>query len=325
MDLLLSLDPERAGRAEQLRAQQPLRVELNLHGVGARLDTNSAYLADHLRVGYGYFESPGATEPEILLLAVEADPPPDQARQLETLLPGRKDAMHFLIPSRDGPIFLFRQRSLLAFYTVTALFGQAVRRLHPRFACLHAATVAQGGRGLMLCGAARCGKTVLTALLLQRGVEYCSDDVTLLARDSLTVAPFPRAINVREEYERLVSPLLARARSLRRLEVAEERRLMADLALSVPDSVEPRVLCFPRYGEGQRARLEPLSPATALVTLMHHRFHPWGSPDGLDPGADLDTLSELAERTRACSLVFSDVEEAATLLESLLSEPPEHL
>lgn len=317
MHLLLALDAARATRARELAARQVLQVQFDFYGVKVQVHTNSSYLADHLRLGYGFFEVRDGGAPHLSLLALEASEA-HYAESVETLLPGREAGDHILVPMQMGLIFVLRGRSLLAFYTVTTLFGQVVARLRQRFVCLHAATLAHEGRGLILCGGARCGKSVLTVLLLEQAVGYTSDDVTLLTRGRLEVVPFPRAINIRNDYLPLVAPLLARARRVRRFHVADQERLLVDVAHEVPDKVEPWVICLPRYEPERKAEIQPLSPAVALAGLMHHRFHPLGHPFDDHIADDFETLSRLISQVSCFSLVFSDPVKAALLLKELL-------
>ena len=322
MNLLLTLDAERARRARELGPRQHLHVRLDFHGVATRLDTNSSYLADHYRLGYGFFEAPPppAGEPHLSQLALEAGGP-RYRESFETLLPGREDREdneHLLVPMQSELIYLIRGLPLLAYYAVNTLFGQVVSLLRDRFACLHAATVSRDGDGLMLCGAARCGKTVLTVLLLQQGLKFSSDDVSLLERDSLEVLPFPRALNIREEYAEIAAPVLESARRVRRYGVADQVRLLADLAQPAPDNVEPRIVCFPRYLPGRETNLQRVPPAEGLVTLMRHRFHPPPPQPREHDASDFEALSRLLGRADCFKLVFSDPVEASKLLGDLV-------
>ena len=192
MDWLLKLDAARNVRARRLVPRQPYHVGLDFHGVTAVLATNSQYLVGHIRLGYAYFESSPAESPDVTLLAIEAGEEGFEETS-RALLPNRTTPENVVISMESELIFLLRDRPTTAYYTTMNLFGGVVIRLRRRYTCLHAATVSYQNCAAILCGAARCGKTSLTVEMVSRGLDYSSDDVTLVDRDALVVAAFPRA------------------------------------------------------------------------------------------------------------------------------------
>jgi hypothetical protein len=305
MHLLLTLDPDRAVRGQVLASEQPFQVGLNFHGVSVRLATNSRYLTEHVRLGYGYFEVPVVKSPCISLLALEAGEDGFDT-SFDFLLPGRSNRNHVVMSLEGELIYLIRDRETMAYYTTMNLFGSVVALLRQKYACVHAATISRGERGVILCGAARCGKTSLTANLITQGFDYSSDDVTLLSRETLQVAPFPRAINVREECHEMTPVLLAGARRIGRFRIADQERLIVDLGRPVPGSVVVTGVCFPRFCPDESTELRPLEKAEAFTGLMQNRFHPMGERIDTEIAADFDSLGKLAERCVCYSLVFSD-------------------
>ena len=271
-----------------------------------------------MKLGYGYFETNENSEPEISLLALEAGEANDE-EDFKSLLPGRSVEDHVLVPLELELIYLLHSRSLLAFYVTNTLIGQVMASLQNRFACLHAATASRDGRGLMLCGAARCGKTVLSLLLLQNGFALSSDDVTLVSRSSMKVVPFPRAINIREEYAELVGPILEGARRVRSFSVADQERLLVDTAQPAPNKVGVNFVCFPSYAEGRETELHQVSPAEGLVALMQNRFYPLGNELPDYEAVDFEMLSRLLVQVSCFRLVFSDPKEACQALLDLVS------
>jgi len=317
--LLLTLDAGRAACARALVPQQPFHVGLDFHGVTAVLATNSGYLVEHIRLGYGYFEAQPAEKPDITVLSLEDGKEHFEA-SFVSLLPGRKVQHNVVVPLEGELIFLLRDRPSMAYYTTMNLFDGLVVRLRCYYTCLHAATVSSDARAVILCGAARCGKTSLTANLVARGFDYSADDVTLLERKGLAVAAFPRAINVREEYQELAPVLLAGARRIGRFKIADQERLIVDLGRSAPESVAPSIVCFPRYRPSQPTELRRLDEAEALVGLMQNRFHPLSDQLDSNIAADFDTLGRLVERCACYSLLFSDPMAASNLIAEHLLE-----
>lgn len=317
MHLLLSLDKKRAVRSTEIEDKQPIHVDFNFHGVKVRIHTNSSYLTDHLKLGYSYFETHFNGNPHISLLALEGGKP-HYNKSIKTLFPEREVKDHILVSKQLKLIFFLKTQPLFAYYTVKALFGLMISFLRERFIGLHAAALVYKGNGMVLCGAARCGKTILTTLLIEQDLSYSSDDVTLVDRKSLKVVPFPRALTVRVEYERLISPLLVRARQVQRMKVADQERLLVDLKHPVPGEVEPKVICLPKYESGFGTQLIPISPGIMLVALMNHRFHPLVGSLEDDDSEDFEMLSNLVDRTSCFKLTFSDPVEASSVLKDII-------
>jgi hypothetical protein len=138
--------------------------------------------------------------------------------------------------------------------------------------------------------------------------------VTLLDHETLRIAAFPRAINVREDDLEMDPALLADARRVGRFGIADQKRLMVDLGLQVPESMTPRILCFPRYSEDEQAGLHRMETADAFVGLIENRFHPLGDLGDAEIGKDFDTLGRLAEQCACYRLTFSDPKDASRLI-----------
>src|SRR5581483_900707 len=66
--------------------------------------------------------------------------------------------------------------------------------------------------GLLLPGGSGCGKTTLVAALVAAGYQYCSDDLTTVARDSLLLYPFAKSLCIKAG---AIEPLAARYPALR--------------------------------------------------------------------------------------------------------------
>jgi hypothetical protein len=323
VNVLLALDPQRAARGRDVFSRQPYEVRFDFQGVTAGVATNSRFLVDHLRLGYGSFEASKANSLEVAILGLEAGTDGFE-RSFATLLPGRSAREHVVVPMQGELIYLLGDRASLAYYTTMNLFGGVVARLRERYTCLHAASVSRRQRGVILCGAARCGKTSLTATMILQGFDYSSDDVTLIERESLEVAAFPRALNIREESPELSPALIAGARRIGRFAIADQERLIVDLGRPMPASVEPVAVCFPDYSTDALAEVRPVTKAEALLQLMRHRFHPLGTHADSALAADFDALGRLAEHCACYALTFSDPVAASQLIARELLETDCH-
>jgi hypothetical protein len=72
---------------------------------------------------------------------------------------------------------------------------------------IHAASLSHEGEGLILTGPSGAGKTTLCLALLGRGLGFLSDEYALSLPDARTIAPFPRAPQVRAGTPELVPEL----------------------------------------------------------------------------------------------------------------------
>ena len=68
----------------------------------------------------------------------------------------------------------------------------------PNLVHLHAASVARGGRAVVLAGRSGDGKSTLTAKLMQAGWEYVTDEQVTLDELDRNVIPYPRPLTLRQ-------------------------------------------------------------------------------------------------------------------------------
>jgi hypothetical protein len=152
---------------------------------------------------------------------------------------------------------------LYSMLTVSAamLLGRLGRAL------LHAAAVVTpAGKGWLLAGDARSGKSTTCVNLVQEGWDFLSDDQVVLYRnatiDSLCIEGWPRPFHVDEGWEE---------------GTPRERRLELDpFGLGTGEWRRTAVLggaLFPRVRAGEPTVLEPAAPADALAGLI--RQSPW--------------------------------------------------
>jgi hypothetical protein len=78
-----------------------------------------------------------------------------------------------------------------------------VLSLIPNYHVMHAGVVAWGEKALLLCGETNRGKTTLTLGLVRAGWKFLSDEIAFIDLARCSVAPFPRAIGMRENSIRM--------------------------------------------------------------------------------------------------------------------------
>ena len=83
-----------------------------------------------------------------------------------------------------------------AIETLRLLIKQYVAEFAPHRVFVHAGVVAIGGRGVLIPGRSRSGKTTLVAALLRAGAVYYSDEYAVIGTNGL-VRPFPQPLGMR--------------------------------------------------------------------------------------------------------------------------------
>lgn len=152
------------------------------------------------------------------------------------------------------------------------------------FLQLHAATLAWCGggsnvlAGLILAGVSGAGKSTLTAGLIAAGWRYYSDEFALIEPSSGRLHAFPKAPCIKQGsfpiIERLGLPMYGRGHYVKALKGPVG---YVDLARMTTPTVTPpgpvRLVIFPRYIPGAKARLEPISRAASVMELASTAFN----------------------------------------------------
>ena len=115
----------------------------------------------------------------------------------------------------------------------------------PNLVHLHAASVARGGRAVVLAGRSGDGKSTLTAKLMQAGWDYVTDEQVTLDEFDRNVIPYPRPLTLRQGVWHLFEGIGGerRADDYHRVETT-----LAELgATAAQHPVEPVLLLAPQY------------------------------------------------------------------------------
>jgi len=173
----------------------------------------------------------------------------------------------------------------------------------------HAAMVASGDCGVMLCAPRECGKSTLTAYLVTQGFEFLADEPAFLHLDTWSVSPLQLPISLKEgswhalrkHWPQLdVAPVHSRSDGTRvRMVYPPHERC----------SSRPRRLTqivFPRYAPSSSEEMESLAPIHTLrllseggVLLAKHFTR-----------ADFEALLRFVLRTPAYRIQYASLEEA---------------
>ncbi len=183
----------------------------------------------------------------------------------------------------------------------------AVMLRAPELYYVHAAVVELAGRGVVLPGLSRAGKSTLALAFVAAGAGFLSDELLAFDPAAGVARAFPRAIKIRDAcVERF--PLLAD-----RFVGHGEGRFLPFSALD-PDVAYPATaiaaIVLPRWsGEGGATELRPVSRGDALLELAASSLN-----FGTHRARSLDCLAQLVQGTRAFALAWNDPHEAVRLV-----------
>lgn len=139
-----------------------------------------------------------------------------------------------------------------------------------RYLLLHAATVEQGGRALLLTGLSGSGKSTLAAWLGERGWRLMGDEFALLDPETGLLHPFPRAVSLKNEAIAVIAAAVEPGRMGPLLEGTPKGRLRhfrpaADALARMAEPARPALILFPRFGFEEALR--PVGAAETFVRL----------------------------------------------------------
>ena len=198
--------------------------------------------------------------------------------------------------------------------------------------------VSSNGKGIILPGVSRSGKSCLTLALLREGYRYMSDGIAAIDPSTRKVHAFPKAIGIRDASvfpelasrdDLLLGPVpndsqpvwwvhpkvIAKKPSVGlKPQFTSDRYLQpADLMpIEVGEAVPIRYIIFPIYDPSAEPELRPLAPAEALKGLLevarnHRKFGNKG----------LHLLAALVKKAQCFSLKSNDLRGSVSLINQL--------
>ncbi|VUZ85507.1 HPr kinase/phosphorylase [Candidatus Methylomirabilis lanthanidiphila] len=202
--------------------------------------------------------------------------------------------------------------SIFFFFPFAQLLAR--RGLH----VVHAAALERNGCGVLIPGMSGSGKSTCCVSLMRAGYRCLSDDKPFLRKNGgdVELLPFPEMIDVTDQSVAFF-PELSRAATA--LETGfRKKRFCAETLYpgSAADAVAPSVILFPNISGEPTSRVETLSKAQALRTLLPHSLLCF------DRGISVrhfELLARLVETTTCYRLHFGrDVLDLPRLVDRLL-------
>ena len=183
---------------------------------------------------------------------------------------------------------------------------------------VHAACVARSGQGILLRGASGAGKSCLAYACARRGWTFITDEVSslLLGSDQRIVLGNPRHLHFRETAATIFPELAGRLATPNSVGKFSIEMRTAEMGFETAFQSRAAAVVFLDRRTDSPARLTPVSAADALLGIE--------SDLPFLPQPQFDThraaLRHLVQNG-AFELRYHDLDEAVTLLDSLVSPP----
>jgi hypothetical protein len=178
---------------------------------------------------------------------------------------------------------------------------------------LHAASLAKGGLGLLLCGEPGAGKSTLTLQLVDAGFQYAGDDVALIGADGM-VYGIPFALTIKPGSWELLSRLRSDLH-----DVATYRRPDAALVRYVPaedvhnGSLSVSWIIFLDRAQHGSVKLTPLDQLDSMKRLIASGF----AADGKLSQTGFGALKRIVGQAKSFELTYCESTEARRVLMDL--------
>jgi hypothetical protein len=190
-----------------------------------------------------------------------------------------------------------------------------------QFLIIHAAVVERHGQALILPAPSGSGKSTLCAGLVHRGWRLLSDELTLVRPQDGGLVPLSRPICLKGESIRVIREFAPRAvlgpvsHETRKGPVAHVRP-PADSVARAQETATPAWVVFPRYQARAMASLTPVPPGQAFLRLADNAFN-----YSLLGVKGFETLAGLIDAASCYEFCYGDLEEAASVLNTLAASP----
>lgn len=187
---------------------------------------------------------------------------------------------------------------------------------HPRFYQIHAGVVEVDGQGVILPASPGSGKTTLTAGLVRSGWRYLSDEFALIDPDDLKLRAYPKALCLKEGSFPVIDAMGLQTSRRRDYQKGQKGRVtfVKPFELNgdrIGGRCPVRFVIFPKYAEGQRARLTEISRAEAVLRLNEVSFN-----FAKFRSAGVRIMADVVRDARVYELAAGELDETVDLVRS---------
>lgn len=179
----------------------------------------------------------------------------------------------------------------------------------------HAAGLARGQCGVILCGGSGSGKSTLASWMIARGMDFLTDELAAVSSDLKEMEGLPRPILIKAGSAFVLQQWLDDRNRENLPRLSGGAVLLDPEALRpgcVVASASPRLVVFPTYAESSPLRTKRLSPAETLFRLMQRLINARNLPN-----LGFKACADLSRQVDGYSMTYSDVDLAVTWIESL--------
>lgn len=215
---------------------------------------------------------------------------------------------------RDGQLLHPKPTSLYIFvYLSQDLMAKLISSCQSQLV-FHAAGLARGQRGIVLCGRSGSGKSTLSAWLTATGFDFLSDEIVAIGFNLLEMSGLAYPIVLKRGSEFVWQQWLGEEADQDMVQFFDGTAWLDPEQLRASclgTTAQPKLLLFPRYAAEATFEVHPLSPAEAAFRLMHHVVNFERLPD-----QGFGQVTRLARQVKAYSLTYADVTAAADWLQA---------
>ena len=138
---------------------------------------------------------------------------------------------------------------------------------------IHAAALAKDGKGVLIPGFTRSGKTTLSIALLRGGFQFLSDDRPFLKKngEGFELLAFPEALDVTDQTISFFPELRS---SLNPISKSDRHKKEFSVDKVYPNTIvnacRPKILLFPNIVDKEISQIRPLPKIEAIQKLLPH-------------------------------------------------------
>lgn len=175
---------------------------------------------------------------------------------------------------------------------------------------LHAAAVARNGRVVLIPGQSGAGKSSLAAWLFDKGFDYLTDELVVLASDG-AVEGLARALILKPDADEIVGGF-SRIAPLRRMQAGANLIVRPQFDAQQAGPVRCGLIVFPAFSPGAPIAIQPITAAQACIRLMGCNVNARNLADG-----GFAILSDLARRVAAVEVRYGSFEQLEGVVDVL--------
>lgn len=186
-----------------------------------------------------------------------------------------------------------------------------------QYLILHAAVLERGGQALLLPAPSGTGKSTLCAALCWRGWRLLTDELCLIRRTDIRIAPIPRPVSLKDESIAVIRSFASEAwigpgcPDTAKGTLAHMRPPPESVARANEGAL-PAWVVFVNYRSGSPAILEPVPRSRAFLRLADNAVN-----YSLLGTAGFETMARVIDSTSSYEFTYGTLNDAVTALDNL--------